>query len=106
MVEFIVVFITAPDEAAAARMAEELISAKLAACVTLVRNVRSLYRWQGKTEDGTEVLMLAKTRKELFEPLRQRIRELHSYTVPEIIALPILCGSEEYLDWLRDETSA
>ncbi|TAN37875.1 MAG: divalent-cation tolerance protein CutA [Nitrospirae bacterium] len=104
MVEFVVVFITAPDEEAAARMADELISAKLAACVTLVRNVRSFYRWKGKTEDETEVLMMAKTRKELFEPLRQRIKELHSYTVPEIIALPILCGSEEYLDWLRDET--
>jgi periplasmic divalent cation tolerance protein len=74
--------------------------------VNIIRGLRSLYRWQGKMEDENEVLMVAKTRRELFEGLQKKVKELHSYSVPEIIALPIVEGSEEYLKWLGEETGA
>lgn len=104
MTEYIVVLITAPKEEEAVRIAGELVNDRLAGCVNIVKNIRSLYRWQGKTEDSAEVLMIAKTRLELFEPLLQRVKELHSYAVPEIVALPVIQGSSDYLSWLSEET--
>ena len=100
----VVVFITAPTDEEAALIAKSLVESKLAACVNIIRSIRSIYLWQGKIEDDTEVLMIVKTRKELFEQLSSRVKELHSYDVPEIIALPIITGSEDYLKWLRDST--
>lgn len=105
MAEFVVVLITAPNEEEAAKIAKDIVGSRLAACVNIIRNIRSIYRWQGKIEDEGEVLMLVKTRKELFNDLQKRIRELHPYAVPEIIALPIIEGFEGYLGWLRDETA-
>lgn len=102
--ESIVVFITAANEDEAARIAHALVEARLAGCVNIIRNIRSIYSWKGKIEDEQEVLMIAKTRRELFDSLSSRIRELHSYTVPEIIALAIVSGSEDYLKWLREVT--
>ena len=104
MTDFVVVLITAPNEDNAAKMANDLVASRLAACVNIIRNIRSIYRWQGKIEDEDEVLMLVKTRKELFNDLQKRIRELHPYSVPEIIALPIIEGFEGYLGWLKEET--
>jgi periplasmic divalent cation tolerance protein len=104
MNEFLVVLITAPDEEEAAKIANDILGAQLAACVNIIRGIRSIYRWQGKIEDGSETLMVVKTRKELFSDLEKRVRELHTYTVPEIIALPVVCGSEGYLAWLSEET--
>ncbi len=104
MSDFVVVLITAPNEDEAAKMANNLVASRLAACVNIIRNIRSIYRWQGKVEDEAEVLMIVKTRQELFSDLEKRVKELHPYTVPEIIALPILEGSSEYLQWLSGET--
>ena len=104
MEEHIVVLITAPNEEEAANIAKELVAGRLAACVNIVRNLRSIYRWQGKIEDANEVLMIAKTRRDLFESLLKKVKELHSYSVPEVIALPIVAGSEDYLKWLAEET--
>lgn len=104
MTGFIVVLITAPGEEEAAAMAQALVDDRLAACVNIVRNIRSIYRWQGSVEDENEALMLVKTRRDLFERLRERVKELHSYSVPEIIALPIGEGSEDYLAWITHET--
>lgn len=101
----IVVFITAPTEDEATTIARALVEEKLAGCVNIVRNVRSIYRWEGKIEDDQEVLMIAKTRQELFASLANRVKQLHSYSVPEIIAAPIIAGSENYLAWLRDVTT-
>ena len=106
MAEYIVVLITAPNEEEAAKIARELVANRLAACVNIIGGLRSLYRWQGKIEDEEEVLMVAKTRRELFEGLQKKVKELHSYSVPEIIALPIVGGSEEYLKWLSEETGS
>ena len=100
----IVVFITAPKEDEAAKIAQALIEARIAGCVNIIRDIRSIYRWQDKIEDDTEVLMVAKTQKQLFESLVKKVKELHSYAVPEIIAMPIVGGSEDYLKWLRDVT--
>lgn len=100
----IVVYITAPNEDEAARMAKALVEARLAGCVNIIRNIRSIYNWQGRIEDEPEVLMVVKTQKSLFEELSKKVRELHSYSVPEIIALPIVEGSQDYIRWLKEVT--
>jgi periplasmic divalent cation tolerance protein len=100
----IVVFITASNEDEAVRIAKALVGARLAGCVNIIKNIRSIYIWQGKVEDETEVLMIVKTQKPFFDLLMKKVKELHSYTVPEIIALPIVEGSEDYLKWLREVT--
>jgi periplasmic divalent cation tolerance protein len=100
----IVVFITAPKEDEAAKIAQALVGARLAGCVNIIRNIRSVYRWQDKIEDDTEVLIIAKTQRLLFESIVKKVRELHSYEVPEIIAMPIVKGSEDYLKWLKEVT--
>lgn len=101
----VVVFITAPGEEEAAKIAHALVEAKLAACVNIVNNIRSIYRWADKIEDEQEVLMIGKTEQKLFRLLEKKVKELHSYTVPEIIALPIIEGSQDYLAWLKDVTT-
>ncbi|MFZ5908241.1 MAG: divalent-cation tolerance protein CutA [Nitrospirota bacterium] len=100
----LVVFITASNEDEGANIAKILVGERLAGCVNIVRDIRSIYLWEGKTEDEQEILMIAKTRKSLWNELVQRVRELHSYTVPEIIAIPVVAGSEDYLNWLKDVT--
>lgn len=102
--ENIVVYVTAPSEDAAAVIARALIEQKLAACVNIVRNIRSIYSWQGKIEDDDEVLMIIKTQKKHFDALSEKVKELHSYDVPEIIALPIFKGSDDYLEWIKAST--
>ena len=100
----IIVLITASDEVEAARIAKTLVEAKLAGCVNIIKNIRSIYSWQGKVEDENEVLMIVKTREPLFDSLMRKVKELHSYTVPEIIALPIIEGYKDYLKWLKEVT--
>ncbi len=100
----IVVLITAPSEEEAATIAKTLVEERLAACVNIIDGVRSIYRWEGKVEDDAEVLMIAKSAEDLFERLSARVKELHSYTVPEVIAAPIIKGSTEYLLWLSKVT--
>ncbi|HMK42735.1 MAG TPA: divalent-cation tolerance protein CutA [Dissulfurispiraceae bacterium] len=102
--DYLVVYVTAPNEDEAAKIAKILIEERLAGCVNIVRSLRSIYRWQGAIEDESEVLMICKTRRTLFEALEARVKTLHSYSVPEVIALPIVAGSREYLAWL-DETT-
>lgn len=99
-----VVFITASTEEEAAGIARAVVEARLAGCVNIVKGIRSVYRWKGKVEDDSEVLMIVKTQRTLFEQLANKVMEHHSYSVPEIIALPIVEGLENYLKWLREET--
>jgi periplasmic divalent cation tolerance protein len=100
---FIVVYVTvgSPDEGD--RLASALVEERLAACVNRIRPVRSTYRWQGKVEQSEEELLIIKTKRDLFDRLKKRVEGLHSYSVPEIIALPILEGSEGYLKWLEEQ---
>ena len=100
----VVVYITASGEDEAAKIAKALVEAKLAACVNIVKNVRSIYSWQGKIEDEPEALLIVKTQKKHFSAVSAKVKELHSYSVPEVIALPILEGSEDYLKWLKEVT--
>jgi periplasmic divalent cation tolerance protein len=101
----IVVLITAPSAEEAAKIAKVLVEERLAACANIVKDIRSVFRWEGKIEDDSEALIVLKTREALFEDLEKRVRELHSYSVPEVIALPIVKGSEAYLKWLQEETA-
>jgi uncharacterized protein involved in tolerance to divalent cations/8-oxo-dGTP pyrophosphatase MutT (NUDIX family) len=105
MESFIVVYVTAGSADEAEQVAQTLVGEKLAACVNRIKSVRSIYRWQGQVEQSDEELLIIKTRKELFSAVEKRVRELHSYSVPEIIALPIIAGSAAYLDWLRDQVA-
>jgi len=100
----IIVLITTSDEVEAGRIARALVEARLSGCVNIIKDIRSIYSWQGKIEDENEVLMVVKTRESLFDSLMEKVKELHSYTVPEIIALPIIRGSEDYLKWLKEVT--
>ena len=102
--DFVVVFMTAPDAEVAGRIASTLVDEKLVACVNVLPGLRSIYRWEDKLCDETEVLCLMKTRLNLFPALRDRIATLHPYQVPEVIALPLAAGSAPYLEWVRKST--
>jgi periplasmic divalent cation tolerance protein len=104
MTDCVVVFVTAPNEEEAVKMSKDIVEARLAACANIVGSVRSIYRWEGKVQDDAEVLVVLKTRRSLFPQLQTRVKELHSYSVPEVIALPVVGGSEEYLRWIAEET--
>lgn len=97
-------FCTCPDVASAERLANALVERRLAACVNLLPGIRSVYRWQGAIEQGEEVLLLIKSRDELFTSLSDAIRELHPYELPELIAVKVDSGLPAYLDWVRAET--
>ena len=97
----IVVFMTAANGEEASRLAEMLVGAQLAACVQILPEIESVYRWQGKIERQAEVLLFAKTTKDKFAELEREVRALHSYDTPEIIAVPVTTGSTPYLKWLE-----
>ena len=103
MTDYIVVFVAVGSADEGDRLARALVEERLAACINQVKTVQSTYRWQGKIERSEEELLIIKSRSDLFDRLKQRIEQLHSYSVPEIIALPIVAGSENYLRWLEDE---
>jgi periplasmic divalent cation tolerance protein len=96
---------TAPDADTAARIARVLVEERLAACVNLIPAVRSIYRWQGRIEDEAEVLLVIKTRIERVEALAARLRALHPYELPELVALPVAAGLAPYLDWVAAEAA-
>ena len=97
---FRVALVTAGSDEEAAKIARALVEERLAACVNIIPGVRSIYRWQGKVEDDREVLMVIKTDADALNDLEERVRAIHSYEVPEVIALRIDQGSGPYLDWL------
>jgi periplasmic divalent cation tolerance protein len=98
------VLTTLPSAEAAAELAKAVVGEKLAACANLLPAVRSIYRWQGRVQDESEVLVLFKTRQEHFERLKARLLELHPYEIPEVLAVPVEQGYQAYLDWLGQET--
>jgi periplasmic divalent cation tolerance protein len=101
-----VVFVTAPSEEQAGLIAHALVGERLAACVNVVSPIRSIYRWNDEVQSDTEHLMIIKTRANLVPRVELRVKELHSYEVPEVIALPIIAGAKSYLDWLFESTIA
>ena len=102
MKDCIVVLVTAPDAEVAARLARTLVEEKLAACGNVLPGLRSIYRWQGKVEEASEALLLVKTTRWRFPEIVDRVRALHPYELPEIVAIPIAAGYDEYLDWIVD----
>ena len=102
--EAIVVLMTAANGEEAARLADMLVGAHLAACVQIMPEMESVYRWQGKVERQSEILLLAKTTTVKFDELEREVRALHSHETPEIIAVPVAAGSAPYLEWLIQAT--
>ncbi|MDX6404743.1 MAG: periplasmic divalent cation tolerance protein [Blastocatellia bacterium] len=99
--EPIVVLMTTPNRQEAVRIAEMLVSARLAACVQILPQIQSVYRWQGEVERASEVLLLAKTTSGRFDELDRAVKEIHSYDTPEIVALPVTSISGPYRKWLQ-----
>jgi periplasmic divalent cation tolerance protein len=103
--EIRVVFVTAPDADAGGRIARALVEERLAACVSQVPGVRSTYRWQGGVQQDDEVLLVIKTRADRLGALAARVRALHPYELPEVLALPAAGGSADYLEWVAREAA-
>ncbi|KAB2832444.1 MAG: divalent-cation tolerance protein CutA [Candidatus Brocadia sp.] len=104
MSKTIVIFITTTSRDEAKKIGQILVEESLVACCNIVQPIESIFRWQGKVLIEQEALMICKTWEELFNAVEKRVKELHSYEVPEIIALPIIQGSKNYLDWIAKET--
>jgi periplasmic divalent cation tolerance protein len=100
----LIVFVTTPTIEEANRIAEALVTQRLAACVNIISAIQSIYRWEGKVTRDQESLMVVKTTEERYAELERCVKELHSYSTPEVVALHVERGSEEYLNWLREST--
>ena len=105
MTDEIAIFVTADDVELARRIAEELVEHRLVACVNIVPGIESIYRWQGAIQRDREVLMIMKTSGHRFAEVEAKVKELHTYQVPEVIAVPIDRGSQEYLNWLQESVA-
>jgi periplasmic divalent cation tolerance protein len=103
MTDKIVVLSNCSSREEADRIARGLVEARLAACVNIIGGVGSVYHWQGKIEEGQETMLVIKSRRDLFENLQQRLAAMHSYEVPEAIAIPVVDGLPAYLDWMERE---
>jgi periplasmic divalent cation tolerance protein len=99
---YIMVFVTCKSKLEAEKIAHTLLEEKLIACANLIAPIHSLFHWQGKVEQAEECLMVLKSRFDLFEALADRLKGLHSYEVPEILAVPVVAGSEAYLAWMGE----
>lgn len=98
------IYVTCADQAEASRIGRALVKERLAACANIVGSVRSIYRWKGKIKEGREVALVLKARQATLTKLTTRVRELHSYDVPCVVALPIVGGNRDFLDWVKKET--
>jgi len=105
MSDELIVLVTTSNAEEAARIADVLVSERLAACVNIVPGIESIYRWEGKVTRDHESLMIIKTTGARYDEVERRVKELHNYSTPEVIALKIERGSEQYLSWLRDSTA-
>ena len=103
MTDKIVVLSTCATEEEAAKLARVLVAARVAACVTMVPGAQSVYRWQGAVETAAECLLIIKSSRRLFEPLRTALEEAHPYDVPEVLAMPVVEGAAKYMNWLEEQ---
>ncbi|GGP19433.1 dihydroorotate dehydrogenase [Thermocladium modestius] len=99
--DYVLVNVTAPEDQGI-RIGRVLVEEGLAACVNVVRGIRSIYRWKGNVEEDEEALLIIKTTRPALDRLVRRVKELHPYEVPEIIAMPIIAGNEDYLRWIEE----
>ncbi len=105
MSEAILVMVTCGSSEEAETIAQLLLEERLVACVNIAGRIRSLFHWEGAIARESESLLLMKTRAECFDELSRRVKEVHSYEVPEIIAMSIMVGNPDYLDWIRESTT-
>ena len=103
--QYIVVLVTAKDSDEARKIARGLLDDKLIACANMIGNIQSIFLWQGKIEEAGEVLLVLKTRRELFDQVVLKVKSLHSYDTPEIIAIPVIAGNSDYLKWIDSSVS-
>ncbi|MEI6092691.1 MAG: divalent-cation tolerance protein CutA [bacterium] len=102
MTDNIVVLVTVPSKQDAENISKTILDKKICACVNIVDGVKSFFYWKEKIENSEEFLLIIKTNKQNYQKLEDNIKKIHPYTVPEIIALPIILGSADYLEWLND----
>ncbi|MBU6435202.1 MAG: divalent-cation tolerance protein CutA [Nitrospirae bacterium] len=100
----LVVLVTAVNQEEAVRIGKEMVNAKLAACANIIPGVKSIYRWKGKVVKAQEVLLILKSSKPRYRALEKAIKAVHTYEIPEIIALPVMEGLAQYIGWVRSET--
>src|SRR4030067_3800871 len=103
--EFMVLLITASSMEEGEKIAGSLVENRMVACVNVVPSVKSFFFWEGKPAQESEILLIAKSRRSLLDKIVEHVKKIHSYKVPEIIALPVIGGSEEYLKWVEASTS-
>ncbi|WP_207478948.1 divalent-cation tolerance protein CutA [Arenibaculum pallidiluteum] len=103
--EAVFIYVTAPSEEVATSIARPVVEEGLAACANILRGMRSIYRWQGRIEEAEETVLILKTRAALFDALAARVRDLHPYECPCIVALPLAAGTPDYLRWILGETA-
>jgi len=104
MDQYVVVYVTCPSKVEADELAGKIVAERLAACANVIEGVNSVFHWQGKIDSAEESLIILKTRKKLLKELTSFVQLHHSYNVPEIIAIPIVGGSDDYLNWINSET--
>jgi periplasmic divalent cation tolerance protein len=100
MNKYIVIFVTAKDRHEAEKIAQGLLKAKLIACANIIEGIQSLFWWQGKVDSSQEAMLILKTKKSLFKKIVAKVKSLHTYQTPEIIAMPLVAGSWDYLKWM------
>lgn len=103
--DYIIVFITSGSVKEAEKIADILVNKRLAACVSIIPEVKSVFSWKGKVENEKEVLLVVKSKRAVFNKLVKQVKAVHKYEVPEIIALPIVEGSRDYIDWIESEVN-
>ena len=104
--EYVIVFVTAPTSDDGRKIARALVREKLAACVNILPEIRSIYTWEGEVCEDDEVLLIIKTRGEIFETLSALVKEVHPYDLPEVIAVSLTAGAADYLNWIDQVTQA
>lgn len=98
------IYMTAPNEAEAGAIARVLVEERLAACVNIMGGMRSVYRWEGEIHEDAEIVLIAKTRRDLVSALTDKVREIHSYDCPCVVSLAVEGGNPDFLDWIDDRT--
>jgi periplasmic divalent cation tolerance protein len=104
MKNYVIAYITAKDKAQALSIGRALVEERLAACVNVIDNMTSIYRWDGEINEDSEAVLIAKTSAEIFEQLTERVKQLHTYTCPCVVSIPIIGGNKDYLNWLGENT--
>ena len=102
----VLVYSTFPSAGAAEKAGEGLVEQRLAACVNIIPGMTSIYRWEGKCQRDSEAIMIIKTRADLIDAVIAEVKRMHAYSNPALLAVPLLGGSSDYLDWLMRETTA